>query len=149
MDSSLQICLVGGGKVGQDVHHTEEPGHLSQSHLPLSFLAGCDEVLEPYTEDPVSDSVREAGPNVSNNPVKVRGVFHTGLQQSSNTTLSVTHHVVHSVLHLCVNLAVHQLGQAVSSQVQQDPGSTAAKPGRHLLMQELVRVGALLATHLG
>ena len=55
MDSYLQICLVIGGKAGQDVHHAEEPGHLSQGHLPLSFFAGCDEVLEPYTEDPASD----------------------------------------------------------------------------------------------
>ena len=55
MESNLQICLVGVGKVGQDVHHAEEPGHLSQGHLPLSFFAGCDEVLEPYIEVPVSD----------------------------------------------------------------------------------------------
>ena len=49
VDSCLQVCLVGGGKVGEDVHHTQQPGYLGQGHLHFPLLAGCDVVLEPRT----------------------------------------------------------------------------------------------------
>ena len=46
----------------------------------------------------MGDGVGEAGPNVSNNPVKVRSVLHTGLQQGGHRAICVAHHVVHGVL---------------------------------------------------
>ena len=61
VDSCLQVCLVGGGKVGEDVHHTQQPGYLGQVHLPFPLLAGRDVVLEPNAEDPVGEDVGEAG----------------------------------------------------------------------------------------
>ena len=90
MDRALNISDVSAGEVGEDVDNTVESWSPAQHNVTTYTISRvADEVSETTAQDSAGDTGGEAGADVSNDPVKVRSMLDTGLQERGHGLVSV------------------------------------------------------------